>query len=230
MTDESEAIIIDNGTLFTKAGFPEEYPRVVFNTVVGRTKNIRALSPNDEYIGDEVKGRDVKCEYPIEQGIIKNWEDIEKIWDYTFSKELKVDPAEHTILLTEVPNNPKPNRIKIAQIMFETFNVPSFYVASQAILSIYSTEQRTGVVFESGAGASNVVPIKDGNSISKSIINFPIAGHDLSDWCLKISCSKYVPPDAVLPNRLFPIAENIKEMHGYVAIEYDDELKKAESK
>ena len=71
--------------------------------------------------------------YPMENGIVKNWDDMGHIWDYTFGpSKMDIDPKECKLLLTEPPLNPNSNKEKMIQVMFEQYGFNSLYVAVQA--------------------------------------------------------------------------------------------------
>ena len=128
--DDVAAVIIDNGSDTCKAGFAgDDAPRVMIPSVVGRLRHqsstVQTEQPNT-YVGNvaKLKRASLILRYPIEHGIITNWDDMEKLWHHIFYNELRVAPEEHPVLLTEAPLNPKANREKMIQMTFETFNVP----------------------------------------------------------------------------------------------------------
>jgi actin len=88
--------------------------------------------------------------------------------------------------LTEAPANPKINREKMTQIMFETHNVQGFYVAIQAVLSLYSNGRTTGIVCDSGDGVTHTVPVYEGFSIGHTVKKNFIAGRCITDHMVKL--------------------------------------------
>merc|ERR1711981_437793 len=192
MDGDAKPIVIDNGSGVLKAGFcGKNQPEVKFPSIVGvpRTdKQMIGVEAKSEYIGDEAqKMRGVlKLKYPIESGIVQEWEMMEKVWEYCFSNELRVDPAEHKVLLTEAPNNPKANREKMTNLMFETFQCQGMYVAIQAVLSLYSNGRTTGLVVDSGDGVTHTVPVYEGFSIPHAVKKNFIAGRAITDHLVNL--------------------------------------------
>lgn len=46
-------------------------------------------------VGDEAKKRcreKAEVSYPVDNGIVQNWDDMELLWDYTFKNKLNIDP------------------------------------------------------------------------------------------------------------------------------------------
>ncbi|KAK4552597.1 centractin- actin- protein of the dynactin complex [Recurvomyces mirabilis] len=180
-------IVIDNGSGTIRAGYAgEDQPKCFFPSYVGRPKHLRVLAgglDGDVFIGkraQELRGL-LKIRYPLEHGIVTDWDDMERIWQYVYTDELKTLSEEHPVLLTEAPLNPRQNRDTAAQVLFETFNVPALYTSIQAVLSLYASGRTTGVVLDAGDGVSHAVPVYEGFAITNSIRRIDVAGRDITE-------------------------------------------------
>ena len=181
-------IIIDTGTGYCKSGFStDEYPSSIISCLVGRPRYASGRVGFDKqkfFIGSEAAAISgvLNINNPISEGVVNNWDDFEKMLGFIFSSELKVDPSDYNVLLTETPMNPKENKEKLAQIMFENFNVQGLYIALESLLPLFSVGKDTGISVDIGDGISTFVPVYYGYSLPHAIIRSNLGGRILTEY------------------------------------------------
>ena len=265
---DKNAVVIDNGTGYTKMGYAGNIdPDFVIPTAIADLEKKSTLSvstKNDEYnfyIGNEAiriakTSQKHKLTYPMQNGIIEEWDLMEKFWHQSIYNYLKCDPQEHYFVLTEPPMNPPENRENIAEIFFETFNVPGLYIGVQAVFAlmgcqnvvqddkkknkdknnegdvineeqINAIKSLTGVVVDSGDGVTHVVPICDGFVLGSNIKHIPIAGRKITKFMEQMIRDR---GEKIPTEDLYYATMDLKEKHGYLARDILLELQKFDTK
>uniref|UniRef100_A0A915AQ35 Actin-related protein 2 n=1 Tax=Parascaris univalens TaxID=6257 RepID=A0A915AQ35_PARUN len=188
-------IVVDNGTGFVKCGYAgTNFPSFIFPSVVGRpivrsSQRVGNIEIKDLMVGEECTQlrQMLDCSYPMENGIVRNWDDMGHVWDYTFGPEkLDIDPKECKLLLTEPPLNPSSNRERLFQVMFEQYGFNSLYIAVQAVLTLYAQGLLTGVVVDSGDGVTHICPVYEGFALNHLTRRLDIAGRDITRYLIKL--------------------------------------------
>ena len=226
MVDVQLHCVIDNGSGYMKAGFSgEEAPKIMFPTMVGKTK-VEGI-----YVGDEKKESIIGSEaekkfgildisYPIQGGVIVNWDEMERIWTNTFYGELKISPEEHNLLLTESPFITRKDREKMLEMMFETFNCASTYLAAQSVLAAYSVGKSTGISIDCGHTSLNFAPIYEGFLHRHCVQHIPIGGKDINDLLVNLLMKNGQVIESKMQKQSIIKA---KELYCYFAQNYESE-------
>ncbi|KAL7714721.1 hypothetical protein QTN25_007809 [Entamoeba marina] len=186
--DEIEPLVIDVGTSSVKALYGGQTNiTTTFPTVVGTSKVINPLIGIDiqsSYVGEEALSKSgvLKLNYPLSNGLITNWNDMEQIWYHTIYYKLKRAPGEHPVVLSHSHNTSQNDLKKTIQIMFESFDVPCLSSFLQEQLSMYSTGKSNGITVQCGESGCTIIPIIDGkaNLKNKEVVN--VTGNDMNDY------------------------------------------------
>ena len=184
--------MLDQGTGFVKIGRAgTNFPDHTFPSIVGRpilrAEERNTLVPLDVEIKDIMCGDEaakvrslLEVSYPMENGIIKNWEDMEHLWDYSFYERLKQPTQGQKVLLTEPPMNPLRNREEMVRIMFEKYQFDGVYVAIQAVLALYAQGHTLGVVVDLGDGVTHIVPVYESTVLNHQTTRLDVDGRDVT--------------------------------------------------
>ncbi|KAJ3006996.1 hypothetical protein NUW54_g3723 [Trametes sanguinea] len=237
--DPSVPIVVDNGTGFVKVGYAgSNFPEHVFPSIVGRPilraeeRVTGSAIIKDVMIGDEAaENRNyLQVTQPMEHGIVRNWEDMKLLWDYTFEEKLHVDTQGR-------------------KVMFEEYGFQGVYVAIQAVLTLYaqggfmsfisdrptggirsrcaheSQVLTTGVVVDSGDGVTHIVPVYDGFALPHLTRRLDIAGRDVTRYLIKLLLMRGYAFNRTAD---FETVREIKEKLCYVSYDLDLDTRLAE--
>ncbi|KMZ66213.1 Actin-related protein 2 [Zostera marina] len=158
--------------------------------------------------------------YPVSNGIVQNWDDIGHVWDHAFFNELKIDPSECKILLTDPPLNPSTNREKMVETMFEKYNFIAVFIQMQAVLTLYAQGLLTGLVIDVGDGVTHVVPVVDGFSFPHLIKRMNVAGRHITSYLIELLLRRGYSMNRKAD---FETVREIKEKLCYVSYNYKRE-------
>ena len=218
----------------------DEQPQPVPTTAAGverataaadgeRIPETEARGEGDSGVGEEAEEMRnmLEISYPVDKGIVQNWSDMEHLWDYTFSR-MGVGKEEMTsrrILLTEPPLNPKQNREKLLQVMFDKYEFEGVNISVQAVLTLYAQGLMTGVVVDSGDGVTHIIPVWEGVSLPHLTRRMNMAGRNITDYMIKLLLHRGY---AFNRSADFDTVRQIKESLAYVAFDAKAEQKLAE--
>ncbi|XLR69531.1 hypothetical protein HN51_016629 [Arachis hypogaea] len=226
--DNRNVVVCDNGTGYVKCGFAgENFPTSVFPCVVGRPMLRYEESLTEQSLKDIVVGEgcanlrhQLDISYPVNNGIVQNWDDMCHVWDHAFYNELKINPPDCKILLTDPPLNPSKNREKMIEMLFEKYNYAGAYISIQAVLTLYAQGLLTGLVIDSGDGVTHVVPVVDGYSFPHLTKRMNVAGRHITSYLVDLLSRRGY---ALNRTADFETVREIKEKLCYISYDYKRE-------
>ncbi|KYQ91515.1 actin [Tieghemostelium lacteum] len=227
MADEIQALVIDLGSGKLKAGFAgDDAPRSLFDNILGRPKfsmTMVGCGRKEKYVGDEAQSQRgiLSLKYPMDSGVVVNWDDFECILHHTFYNELRVAPEEHPTLLCEPPINPTSNREKLTQVLFETFSVPAMNLEVDGVLSMYSSGRISGLMLSVGDGVTSVVPMINGYVSTSAVRRVNLGGRNVTNYLAKMLTERGY--SFAMSNEM-ELVRDLKEKLCYTAVDYDAEI------
>jgi actin-related protein len=227
------AVVIDNGTVFSKIGFAgEDQPRAIIQTLPRSPIKIEPPKSRETLIKKKPPPIPIREKgflegvSPMKRGVIKDWDAMIRFWGYCFYKMLKINPSEHPVILTEPALNTKENRNKMMEIMFEEFDVPAVYIGMQNVLSLYATGRTTGCVINSGESATDIVPICDNYVNDQTVQKIDLAGGHITKFLQKLMRQAGY---SLITEQEKRVLVDIKENYCYIAEDFEGEITRAKN-
>lgn len=214
------AVVVDQGSGFTKAGFAgEDQPRLVLKSsclVPSWDRPVLPGAPGCELAGGVARA------HPIKHGVVVDWEALEGLWERLLVGGLRVCPEQWPVLVSDSPSAPPSSRERVAELLFEALEVPACHIASTALLALCSTGAFSGLAVEAGAGVCHATPIYAGHSWQKATFRLDVAGTTLSRYLrdlLEAAC-----PNLLLQTLPRKAITQLKKRCCYVSLDFEGDL------
>ena len=220
------SIIIDLGSGLIKSGFSgEDGPRNIFNSIVGIPKMAGlkvGMEQKERFVGDEaIENLEFMNYYPpIKRGEVADWDKFETLMHYLLYNQMEVVPEEMSVLLTETPLSSKENRAKVAEMLFEKFDVEKYHMANSSMLGLFAYGKTSGIVVDSGFNVTSTVPLYEGFPLQYASKKINLGGEDISLSLLESLKDKVEPSYKLIKGRL--LADDIKEHKGYISMDNEE--------
>lgn len=227
MRGKSHVIVVDLGTCNCKVGFAgEDTPRSIFPTLIAKVKNFDPkldVSAHDFLVGSmqnaNVDVSTIRC--PFKNGLVTAKDDIEKLFTHIFENELHVDSEKRSIVLSEPVENTRETRSCFAEVLFETFHIPSIFMGSSPSLALYSSCETSGVVLDVGDSFAQVSSIYEWTQMPQALIRNNLGGLTVSKFfqkSLKDTSYHFTSANGI------NFAKELKEKIGFVALDYKETM------
>jgi len=164
---------MDIGSGYTKSGVAGELaPRSIISSSVGRvSKTDNTFATQDS----------LDFTFPMDQGIVTNWEDYVHLMHATFVGELGLNPRDRPLLLTTPVQTTRQHKEKLSEISFEEFHIPSMCTQLQPVMALFESGRISGTVIDSGETMTYSVSISRGICQTDSLKKMALAGRDVRE-------------------------------------------------
>jgi actin-like protein 6A len=143
---------------------------------------------------------------PIADGIVVDWDLLEKLWNYSLGNYLKYDNLKGLpVLVTEKPYNPPVLRQKYTEMMFESFNVSAFFLAKDSVLSCYALGKTSGLVVDCSGSGTTISPVSDGWNEYKGMSRSSVGGRVMDGYLMSLLTKKL----KTLPKPLYRLQKTV---------------------
>lgn len=227
----SLVLVLDNGSYNIKAGLSTaENPLSIHNALAKARDG--AIYPGNDYISHPNLYLGINFKRPHEQGHLTSWETQKPLWDYTLDKllpDLEIEPSETCLLLTESPFQLPQLSMNTDLIVFEEYGFFEYYRCLLLLLVPWAEPGGDPadftLVVDCGFNATHVTPILYQRPYWRGVKKLPLGGRHLNSLLRELISFRHydISDEPILIN-------TIKEKTMYIAMDFEEELKKKSQK